>query len=769
MKVKRFKTIHALFIVMLALVSILLATSLIFYNDSLVSFFEGKSVPDAVWILLLVLFLLLPVLLLLLLAVYWVRRREAHKKPSFVEMDPLFPKENNGKSGLMPGEIGEPDERYGKVAWIMLFLIILLIPILLVPLLIYNRISRRRSLAQERPSGSKPIEENSAKGFVLSEAAESRELYGRLKDAFKEQTVLMLFENLNAAMVEHRMDAALELADYIIAHAVVADLYSETQVAANAYIIEAYREYPGKVNLNGIRREIRRRYGKNTDVFAVWSAPKGEKGMPPSQIARELAQRGVHIRMGSEADIFFEMNEQYRAALEYQKSLKQDAGTRIKQFLGSDIEAIEKLRQVLAIDVMRVLDETGRTSEAAKRIVKTASESAMLKEVLRNAKIHDPATNSFHEQSDEIADEGVQNACKRFFALCELDENREKYGRAGHIGSMTLAELCERFCNFAADKLRLYYHISDIRKFIAGLSTSYLVILQGISGTGKTSLAYALGEFLGNPSTVIPVQPMWKERSDLIGYYNEFTKRFNETTLLQKMYEANYSNAVYLTLLDEMNIARIEYYFAEFLSLLELPDPDKRFLSVVSDRWETDPAQLVGGQIKLPENMWFIGTSNNDDTTFAISDKVFDRAMILNLDSKAEVFDAPKTERVNLTAQQFRQLKEGALAEYEVTRRNLKRLDALDKYITGTFHITFGNRIRRQILTFVPVYLACGGDELEALDDIIAKKLIRKLEMQNPIYVKNSAEGFCAFLDELFGQDKMKQCKAYITRLTKNA
>jgi len=363
----------------------------------------------------------------------------------------------------------------------------------------------------------------------------------------------------------------------------------------------------------------------------------------------------------------------------------------------------------------------------------------------------------------------TEDTGKRFFVLSEIDENREKYTRSGYVGAATLKELCDRFRNFAASKLSLYYHISDIRKFISGLATSYIVILQGISGTGKTSLAYALGEFLGNPSTVIPVQPMWKERSDLIGYYNEFTKRFNETTLLQKMYEGNYSNAIYLTLLDEMNIARIEYYFAEFLSLLELPDPEKRYLSVVSDRWESDPVSLVNGQIKLPENMWFMGTSNNDDTTFAISDKVFDRAMILNLDSKAEVFSAPKTEGMNLTAQQFRQLRDNALTEYAVTRRNLKRLDALDKYITETFHITFGNRIRRQIETFVPVFLACGGDELEALDDIIAKKLIRKLEMQNPIYVKNSAEGFCAFLDELFGQDKMKQCKSYITRLTKNA
>jgi 5-methylcytosine-specific restriction endonuclease McrBC GTP-binding regulatory subunit McrB len=113
-----------------------------------------------------------------------------------------------------------------------------------------------------------------------------------------------------------------------------------------------------------------------------------------------------------------------------------------------------------------------------------------------------------------------------------------------------------------------------------------------MSGTGKTSLAHAIGSFVDNSSTIIPVQPMWKERTDLVGYYNEFTRRFNETLLLTKMYEANYSKDIYVTVLDEMNIARVEYYFAEFLSLLELPNPEERYLDVVSDKWDNDPIQL---------------------------------------------------------------------------------------------------------------------------------------------------------------------------------
>ena len=375
------------------------------------------------------------------------------------------------------------------------------------------------------------------------------------------------------------------------------------------------------------------------------------------------------------------------------------------------------------------------------------------------------------EETEEAQPEAEedQTTAERFCMLSEIDRRSAGYGHQSYDQSVTLESFCRDFRNYAASQLKLYYDIGNIRQFVAGLAVSKLVILQGMSGTGKTSLAHAFGSYTENPSTVIPVQPMWKERTDLIGYYNEFTKRFNETLLLEKMYEANYSADMYITVMDEMNIARVEYYFAEFLSLLELPDPNERFLEVVSDKWATDPQQFIDGRILLPKNMWFIGTANNDDSTFAISDKVYDRAMILNLDAKSERFSAPATPKKPISAQHFGMLVEDAIKEYGISKRNLARLEEMDKYLIEHFHITFGNRIMKQIKTYIPVYVACGGDELTALDDILAKKVIRKLETQNPIYLRSASEGLIAFLDELFGDDKMSLCKEYIHRLQRNA
>lgn len=357
----------------------------------------------------------------------------------------------------------------------------------------------------------------------------------------------------------------------------------------------------------------------------------------------------------------------------------------------------------------------------------------------------------------------------RFYMLSKIDDLAMEYKKPKYNNDFTLKELCDDFRDFACSELKLYYDISDIRQFIAALSVTHIIILQGMSGTGKTSLAYAFGEFLKNSTVVVPIQPMWKERTDLIGYFNEFTKKFNETLLLQKLYEANYNDEIYITVLDELNIARVEYYFAEFLSLLELPDVEKRYIDVVSDEWKTDPKLLKNGRLRLPKNMWFVGTANNDDSTFAISDKVYDRAMVLNLDKKAKPFEVASKPVKKISASRLEQIFKKSKKEYGLTSRNLRRIRELDKYLIQNYHISFGNRIMKQMKEYVPVYVACGGTELEAIDNILAKKVLRKLESKNLVYVRNTADSLCTFIDELFGDDKMVMCKEYIKNFEQNA
>ncbi|MCR5079368.1 MAG: AAA family ATPase [Bacilli bacterium] len=357
----------------------------------------------------------------------------------------------------------------------------------------------------------------------------------------------------------------------------------------------------------------------------------------------------------------------------------------------------------------------------------------------------------------------------RFPELMDIDKECKAFQKAEVDPNMTLESLCRDFRNYNANKLKLFYSEEDIRKFIANLSVSKIMILQGMSGTGKTSIAVAFGKFINNSSTVVPVQPMWKEKSDLLGYYNEFTGKFNETTILKKLYESNYSDKIFIIVLDEMNIARVEYYFSEFLSLLELPPNSERQLAIASNQSEGDPELMSHGRIILPNNVWFLGTANNDDSTFAISDKVYDRAMVMNLNNRADRFKAQgDTPNGKISASSFTKMIEEARKTHSLSEEGKKRLKDLDEYLISTFHITFGNRIMMQIRNYVPVFIACGGNENEALDDIISKKLLRKLEAQNPIFVKNKSLELIAKFDELFGQDVMKDSIAYINSLANN-
>ena len=349
----------------------------------------------------------------------------------------------------------------------------------------------------------------------------------------------------------------------------------------------------------------------------------------------------------------------------------------------------------------------------------------------------------------------------RFRALCGTDREMENRPATAYQTGVSLQWICKDFRNYAAANLQLYYDLEDIRRFVSGFAVSHLMVMQGLSGTGKTSLATAFGDYLGNRSTVISVQPMWKERADVIGYFNEFTKQFSESALLKKLYEARYNDEINVIVLDEMNIARVEYYFADFLSLMELSE-DNRFLDMTSDSWPQDPKLFRDGRFLIPENVWFIGTANNDDSTFAISDKVYDRAMVMNLDRKASPFLAPRTPGIRISYSYFKGLAESAKKTVSMSGENRRKVAEIDRCLTENFHITYGNRIRKQMEEYVSVFVVSGGTEEDALDDFLMKKVFRKLEGQNPAIMAKASAVLEEKLSELYDEEQMPLCRGYL-------
>lgn len=363
------------------------------------------------------------------------------------------------------------------------------------------------------------------------------------------------------------------------------------------------------------------------------------------------------------------------------------------------------------------------------------------------------------------SEEEERNRVDRFPKLSYVDAKYVDYERPDYDDTITLERFTEGFRRFAASQMSLYYSHEVVRRFVAGLAASKLLILEGISGTGKTSLPYAFSRYLDNPATIVSVQPSFRDRTELIGYFNEFSKRFNETEFLRALYEANYREDLSLIVLDEMNLARIEYYFAEMLSVMELPSKDEWVLDLVPTAWPGDPDKLENGKIHVPDTVWFVGTANNDDSTFTITDKVYDRAIPIEINDRAEEFDCELQPRCSVTCAHLEALFAAARDEHPISDATLTKMLKLNNYLQTRFKLAFGNRIMKQMYDFIPVYVACGGTEIDGLDYIVARKVFKKFESMNVAFVRDEIKGLIAYLEKTFGKTNMQDSRSYLERI----
>ncbi len=364
----------------------------------------------------------------------------------------------------------------------------------------------------------------------------------------------------------------------------------------------------------------------------------------------------------------------------------------------------------------------------------------------------------------------IETGPSRFVKLINVD--KEYSGKDTTIymeesDYISLPELVTRFVNFAASQLKLYYTPKMIMLFFSAMAASKVIILQGISGTGKTSLPYAMAKFFSNQASIISVQPSWRDRAEILGYLNEFTKRFNETDFLKALYESLYRKDVNFIVLDEMNLARIEYYFAEFLSIMEMPDPSEWKIDLVPDSRSNDPIKVVNGKINVSQNVWFIGTANKDDSTFTITDKVYDRALPLEFEAKGEFFQAPETQPIHMSHSYLQEMFDEAYYKYPVSQELLKKFSVLDKFVQATFKIAFGNRIMVQLNKFIPVFVACGGTEEAGLDYIFANKILRKFESLNLSFLRDELENLIEQIQKIFGRNAFEESIKFIRNLQK--
>lgn len=416
-----------------------------------------------------------------------------------------------------------------------------------------------------------------------------------------------------------------------------------------------------------------------------------------------------------------------------------------------------------------LLNEIGNLNDQVRKLMKEKDEIMAMK--VSQLGVNPEAEGEETEDaktSEEAAENDPNQQGIRFPKLTAIDEELASFHPKTYDNGMTLAELIDDFRCFSASQLKLYYDFNILRPFFAGLACGKLIILQGISGTGKTSLAYAWGKFVGQDSCVSSVEPSWRDKSDFLGYFNEFTKKFNETKALGEIYTASFDDDVHTIILDEMNLARVEYYFADLLSILEMPSRDEWLVDIVASSWPKDPKKLEKGKLRLPGNLWYIGTINNDDSTFMVTDKVYDRAMPIDINTKTAPFKCREQERVEINASYLDSLFAEAVEKYPLSEKGKQQVEDIDNYVIAHFRIAFGNRIMKQLQTFAPVYVACGGKEVEAIDYFIARKILRKFDQLSVVLIRDEIDPFISFLNKNYGKGVMVECIAYLEHLKKS-
>lgn len=329
----------------------------------------------------------------------------------------------------------------------------------------------------------------------------------------------------------------------------------------------------------------------------------------------------------------------------------------------------------------------------------------------------------------------------------------------------------------ASSEKPFYYDLDTVRIFIAGLSMSNISILQGISGTGKTSLPREFAkaiiseamEYRGNnaentpnaPYRICAVQSGWRDNMDLMGYYNSFEHKYKETDFFKALYLANlpkYKDTLFFIILDEMNLSRPEHYFADFLSLLE-QEEDERYITINAPD-EVLPKQIVQGKLRVPSNVRFIGTANHDETTLEFAPKTYDRSNLMEMPKNKQT-NIPKTDdayNISYTwlKKQFLAAKDTYQAEYEKFKKfiNCKEM----RELLMEKGIGVGNRFEDQAERFICTFVASGDPKKKeeslatAADHLITTRLFRTLRNRYDLE-KNTLQTFKEKYDELFAKN----------------
>lgn len=554
-------------------------------------------------------------------------------------------------------------------------------------------------------------------------------------------------------------------------------------------------------------KDEKSKYGMLIEKYEALSKRLEETQVLLDTVKTEIESSNGGKKIVSMREIIAEMQEfreKYKRLAAVYEKYPDDASISALEEKAQRAEKLERENSALEQERNRYREEAVAARNASKELEvvrqEVESTNALNEHLLQELESHKTALESrTGDTCPSLSKVDTETEESDFVA----DINR----RVQRTSLESLRDIVSHVKNYAGSRNkdeRLYYTDNDIRAFLAGMAVSRLIILQGMSGTGKSSLPRIFSEAISGFNRLIPVESSWRDRNELLGYYNDFNKKFNAKSFTIELYRSTKKRCKEVPtfiVLDEMNLARIEYYFSDFLAILQEPDHDKWLIELVSSDMRTLPMELPeevkqkmrkddptvfaiwekiersrqgdlksetsdeekemltsylaklgrltgakdlidGRKIRVTDNIWFIGTANQDESTFEISDKVYDRAQVVSLNRKGvSEGQYANTEKKYISVTDLIKLFEGAINAYKKKAEVEARLEKLDAVLMDKFDISFGNRIVTQTVDFAAVFTAAGGSLEDALDYQISTKILRK------VISSDDGEAFLELLD----------------------
>lgn len=419
------------------------------------------------------------------------------------------------------------------------------------------------------------------------------------------------------------------------------------------------------------------------------------------QLLKKYAQAEIELNRINEMKAMYEQ-------LEKRANYLEEENKQLRTQLDAEREAARQYRQ----DAERV-----KTAEYEKDFYEIRTRN-LEHEIMRYKK----------REQDAIADEG--RLFESFQVLIEkaqkTTDTLDRYPKNDDVIVKRVMEV--------AEKGQYEFSKEIVEGFLASMRSTRFIILKGLSGTGKTSLPKIVAHALGGVCETIAVQPSWKSKTDLIGFYNHFNERFMATQFTEELFKAQLPenrDKFYFIVLDEMNLARVEYYFSDFNSKLELEE-SKQVIELFDTLGRTSGALseyiIDGNKLRIPPNVFFIGTINEDDSTYTLSDKIYDRAQVLDFQSalSKKVGNMSLVESMpSVRFSDFKNINE-QLKQHDVSKM-MRPINEILDVLSKDLYLEFGNRPRRHMQTFLQAYAYNNWTEAHGIDLQIVSKIVPKI------------------------------------------